>query len=61
VIAVSGFPLVGHVLNGFEMGWRALGPTSNFGAPHPRGLCNGAMYANGPFDLTLSLLARYDV
>jgi hypothetical protein len=33
----------------------------NFGVPHPCSLCKGAMFATGLFDLTLSLVARYDV
>jgi hypothetical protein len=33
----------------------------NFRVPHPCVLCKGAISVTAPFDLTLSLVARYDV
>jgi hypothetical protein len=39
---------------------RAFGPKWNFGVRLPCGLCEDAMSATGLFNLTLSLLARYD-
>jgi len=52
---------VGHALNGFEAEGRALIPTWNSRVPHPCGFCKRTLIATGLFDLTLSLLARYDV
>jgi hypothetical protein len=40
--------------------WQTLEPRSNFGVPHPCSFCKGAMSETGLFDLTLSLVARYD-
>jgi len=56
-----------RVQGGWATLWTALNLEAvswadmEFRVPHPCGFCKGAMSATGLFDLTLSLVARYDV